>query len=78
MNLREVLQVDYRLACRFLAGWDFREGVRAALIDKDGAPEWRPAGIGAVTRDMVDGYFAGMGAEELVLPTRAEMQEARV
>ena len=30
--------VDYRLACRFLDGHDFYEGVRAALIDKDGKP----------------------------------------
>lgn len=77
-SLREVLQVDYRLSCKLLNGFDFYEGVRAALIDKDGAPKWCPAAIGAVTRDMVDDTFADMGAEELLLPTRAEMQEARV
>ena len=42
-DLRQTLMVDYRLACRFLDGHDFFEGVRAALIDKDGKPRWQPA-----------------------------------
>ncbi len=77
MTLREVLQTDYRLACRFLEGHDFAEGVRAALIDKDGAPQWRPQSIGEVTGSMVDACFADMGPEELVLPSRSKMQDAR-
>ena len=39
VDLRQILAVDYRLACRFLDGQDFYEGVRAALMDKDGRPE---------------------------------------
>ena len=77
-DLRQTLQVDYRLACRFLDGHDFYEGVRAALIDKDGAPRWQPARLEDVTPAMVDDYFASMGADEMVLPTRQEMQAARV
>ena len=42
LDLRQTLSVDYRLACRFLDGHDFYEGVRAALIDKDGKPQWQP------------------------------------
>jgi enoyl-CoA hydratase len=76
-DLRETLQVDYRLACRFLDGHDFYEGVRAALIDKDGHPTWRPGRLEDVTEAMVDDYFAPLGADELVLPTRQDMQEAR-
>ena len=78
LDLRQTLQVDYRLACRFLDGHDFYEGVRAALIDKDGEPEWQPARLEDVTPAMVEDYFAPMGAAELVLPTRQEMQAARV
>ena len=52
--------------------------MRAALIDKDGKPKWQPARLEDVTPAMVDDYFAPMGAEDLVLPTRAEMQAARV
>ena len=78
LDLRHILAVDYRLACRFLDGKDFYEGVRAALIDKDGKPKWRPARLEDVTPAMVEDYFSPMGADELALPTRAEMQAARV
>jgi enoyl-CoA hydratase len=76
-DIRETLQADYRLACRFLDRHDFREGVRANLIDKDGPPKWRPARLEDVTQAMVDDYFAPIGADEFVLPTRQEMQAAR-
>lgn len=78
LDLRQTLQVDYRLACRFLEGHDFHEGVRAVLVDKDGKPVWQPARLGDVTTSMVDDHFADMGPAELALPTRAEMQAARV
>ncbi len=77
-DLRQTLMIDYRLACRFLDGHDFYEGVRAALIDKDGKPRWQPERLEDVTPAMVEDYFATMGADELVLPTRQEMQAARV
>ena len=77
-DLRQTLMVDYRLACHFLETQDFYEGVRAALIDKDGKPRWQPERLGDVTQAMVEDYFASMGADELVLPTRKEMQAARV
>ena len=78
LDLRQTLIVDYRLACRFLDGSDFYEGVRAALVDKDGSPKWRPKALEDVTPAMVEDYFAPMGAAELTLPTRQEMQAARV
>jgi enoyl-CoA hydratase len=77
-DLRETLQIDYRLACRCLAGHDFAEGVRAALIDKDNRPAWQPARIEDVSEKLVDAYFAPLGKDELVLPPRAEMQAGRV
>jgi enoyl-CoA hydratase len=77
-DLRETLQVDYRLACRFLEHPDFAEGVRAALIDKDRNPSWQPAHLEQVTASMVDEFFAPMGDADLALPTRKEMQAARV
>ena len=78
LDLRQTLSVDYRLACGFLDGHDFYEGVRAALIDKDGTPRWQPARLEDVTAPMVEDYFVPMGAAELALPTRPEMQAARV
>ena len=78
LDLRQTLSIDYRLACRFLEGNDFREGVRAVLIDKEGNPRWNPRTLKDVSTHMVDDYFAPMNADELVLPTRPEMQAARV
>lgn len=78
LDLRETLIVDYRLACRFLEDWDFQEGVRAVLIDKDHAPRWQPADLGSVTEEMVERYFSKLEEGELHLPTRSEMQAARV
>jgi enoyl-CoA hydratase len=78
LDLRQTLSVDYRLACRFLDGHDFYEGVRAALIDKDGTPQWQPARLEEVTNAVVEDYFVTLGPDELALPTRAEMQAARV
>lgn len=78
LDLRETLIQDYRLAWRCLDAPDFAEGVRAALIDKDRNPKWSPAHLDAVTREMVDAYFAPLGAHDLKLATREEMQAARV
>jgi enoyl-CoA hydratase len=76
-DLARVLAENYRLASRFMQGHDFYEGVRAALVDRDHAPKWQPASIGEVTLSMVDAYFAPLGAGELQLPSRAEMQAVR-
>ena len=78
LDRRQTLQADYRLAVRLLeAKGDFYEGARAALIDKDGAPKWSPARLEDVNGAMLDSYFAPLGARELQLPTREDMQAAR-
>lgn len=81
-DLRQTLAIDYRLAVRFIegdgaGGGDFYEGVRAALVDKDGAPRWSPSRLEDVSEAMLDAYFAPLGARELLLPTREDMQELR-
>ena len=78
LDLRQTLIQDYRLAVRCLEGSDFFEGVRAALIDKDHAPKWRPSRLEDVSTAMRDAYFEPLGAGDLALPTRSEMQAARV
>jgi enoyl-CoA hydratase len=44
---------------------DFREGVRAAVIDKDRNPRWSPARIEDVTPQMLAPYFTEIGQDEL-------------
>src|SRR5215469_16277364 len=56
---------DYRIALACIAGHDFIEGIRAAIIDKDRNPRWRPETIEAVTPDIVDRHFRSLGELEL-------------
>jgi enoyl-CoA hydratase len=65
-SLEECLVREYRAALEVFASDDFREGVRAAVIDKDRNPRWSPPGIEDVTPEMVAPYFAEIGAGELV------------
>jgi enoyl-CoA hydratase len=78
LDIRETLIVDYRLAVRCLENHDFYEGVRALLRDKDGEPKWSPAHFEDVTADIVEKYFTPLGDDEFDLPSRSEMQTARV
>jgi enoyl-CoA hydratase len=77
LDLGATLVGDYRLACRFMEGHDFYEGVRAALIDRDRTPQWQPARLVEVSDAIVDVHFAPLDAAELQLTTRAEMQAVR-
>jgi enoyl-CoA hydratase len=65
-SLEQCLVREYRAALEVFKSDDFREGVRAAVIDKDRNPRWSPARIEDVTPEMVAPYFAGIGADELV------------
>jgi enoyl-CoA hydratase len=65
-SLEQCLVREYRAALEVFASDDFREGVRAAVIDKDRNPRWSPARIEEVTPEMVAPYFAEIGADELV------------
>jgi enoyl-CoA hydratase len=65
-SLEECLAREYRAALAVFASEDFREGVRAAVIDKDRNPHWSPARIEDVTPEMLAPYFAEIGPDELV------------
>jgi enoyl-CoA hydratase/carnithine racemase len=67
-SLEECLVREYRAALEVFASDDFREGVRAAVIDKDRNPKWSPPRIEDVTEAMVAPYFAEIGADELKFP----------
>jgi enoyl-CoA hydratase len=77
LDLRQTLIQDYRLARRFLADADFVEGVHVALSAQDRMPVWRPSKLEELTDAMIDGHFAGLGDDDLTLPTRDELQGTR-
>jgi enoyl-CoA hydratase len=64
-SLEECLAREYRAALEVFRSADFREGVRAAVIDKDRNPRWSPPDVADVTPEMVAPYFAEIGADEL-------------
>ena len=74
LDLRGTLVQDFRIALRCLEAEDFYEGVRAVVIDKDGAPRWHPARLEDVTEASVARYFAPPEGGDLALASRAEMQ----
>jgi len=63
LTLRQCLAMEYRLAMRVIEGHDFREGVRAALVDKDRNPRWCPASLAAVPEQDIEAAFAPLPRE---------------
>jgi len=66
-GLPDCLRLEYRVMSRLLAGFDFYEGTRAVVIDKDRAPAWRPAELTDVSPADVAQHFTSLDAEELRL-----------
>ncbi len=63
-SIDQVLLDDFRMAVRIIGAHDFVEGVRAILVDKDGAPRWDPANMEDVGTDGIDALlepFLGHG-----------------
>ncbi|SFO55787.1 Enoyl-CoA hydratase/carnithine racemase [Mesorhizobium sp. NFR06] len=67
LSMDECMKMEFRILNRMLAGHDFYEGIRAAIIDKGSKPAWRPADLDEVRMADIDAYFAPLGAQELVL-----------
>jgi enoyl-CoA hydratase len=64
----DCMRAEFRIVSRIIHGHDFYEGVRAAIIDKDQQPAWRPAALAEVTDAQVEAHFAPLGPTELELP----------
>jgi enoyl-CoA hydratase len=67
LDFDDCMKMEWRMVTRVIAGHDFYEGVRATIIDKDGAPKWNPASLAEVSDADIDAYFAPLGNKELVL-----------
>lgn len=58
MTLDECLKMEFRLATHCCIDSDFKEGVRALLIDKDQKPQWKHSKVEEVTQDYVARFFS--------------------
>ncbi|SDO02398.1 enoyl-CoA hydratase [Cryobacterium flavum] len=75
-TLEEVLEQEYRVSLRMVAGHDVIEGIRAQVIDKDRNPAWQPSTLSDVSDADMQAYFAPLGERELRLP-RSKTHETR-
>ncbi|MFF1254734.1 enoyl-CoA hydratase/isomerase family protein [Pseudarthrobacter sp. NPDC058329] len=66
-TLDEALAQEYRVGLRFLAAPDFREGIRAQVVDKDRSPRWSPPTLAEVPPQLVERFFEPLGNKELDL-----------
>jgi len=62
-RFEDAMAMEYRIADRCFRGHDLFEGIRAVVIDKDGAPNWAPADLAGVSDADVDEYFAPVAGE---------------
>jgi enoyl-CoA hydratase len=67
-TLEDSFRQDYRVSLACIAEHDFIEGIRAAIVDKDRKPVWRPDKLEDVTPAMVERHFKSLGALELTFP----------
>ena len=65
LDFDQCMKQEFRLACRFLQGHDFVEGIRAVIIDKDQVPQWDPPTLSLVKEKNVEAYFLPL-VEELI------------
>jgi enoyl-CoA hydratase len=65
LSFEAAMAAEYRIVSRVVAGHDFYEGVRATIIDKDGAPAWRPSRLEDVDAGRIEAHFESLGSNEL-------------
>ncbi|MGC1369125.1 MAG: enoyl-CoA hydratase/isomerase family protein [Methylovirgula sp.] len=63
LDFDAALRMEFRIASRIVYGHDFYEGVRAALVDKNHAPRWKPASVEAIDAADVTAHFAPLSED---------------
>ena len=56
----ENMAMEYRIGARVVQRHDFLEGVRAVIVDKDNAPQWKPAALKDVDAALLDSIFCAL------------------
>lgn len=64
MHFLDEMRMEYGIMVRLIHHPDFREGVRALLIDKDKRPQWQPPVASDISDDDVATFFKPLPADE--------------
>ena len=62
LSFEDCMRTEFRIVSKILAETDFYEGVRSVLIDRDGAPNWRPARLAEVSDAEIGAHFTTVPA----------------
>ena len=65
MSFEEAMATEFRIVTRLAEEHDFYEGVRAAIVEKDGAPRWRPQSFAELPPGLAAAHFAPRPGREL-------------
>ena len=75
MTKKETFQLELTLAVQCSRHPDFREGVRALLIEKDNQPVWHPDTMGQVPKEWLDEHFQEPWDEHPMADLAAPLKE---
>ena len=64
LHFVDEMRMEYGIMVRLIHHPDFKEGVRALLIDKDNAPNWQPTVPDAIGPRDIDRFFEPLPPEE--------------
>jgi len=64
LHFVDEMRMEYGIMVRLIHHPDFKEGVRALLIDKDNAPNWQPTNPQAIGERDIDRFFEPLPPEE--------------
>jgi enoyl-CoA hydratase len=64
LHFVDEMRMEYGIMVRLIHHPDFKEGVRALLIDKDNAPNWQPTRLEAIGERDIDRFFEPLPPEE--------------
>ncbi len=64
LHFVDEMRMEYGIMVRLIHHPDFKEGVRALLIDKDGKPDWSPSNPASIGNRDVDAFFEPLPPEE--------------
>ncbi|TXM66933.1 enoyl-CoA hydratase/isomerase family protein [Methylobacterium sp. WL120] len=70
-RLEDCLEREFHASLALLAEGDFREGIRAAVIDKDKTPRWSPTTLDAVDLERIEAWLAPRAAPVFPVPADA-------